>query len=83
MLTPEETDILRREVKKKMVDLYLDRPGSIAVLSNRLADRLGRSINSNSLVMALSGYREGPAAQQLLQELDVALAEWQPENPCV
>jgi len=69
-MNPPETDALRREVKKKMVDLGLDRRGSYDLLIPRL--KVSRAI----LSMTLTGYRKGPAAWALLNELSCVLDAW-------
>ena len=69
ILSPMETnksridpkEALRREVKGLMIDTGYDLMGSIM----RLAEELG--VNRQSLVMALSGYRRGPASIEYLE----------------
>lgn len=58
-----DTELLRKEVKKLMIDRGLDRPGSIKMLAKRL------NCNSNMLNMALTGYRKSPRSKQILEQL--------------
>jgi len=59
IITPMETSNLRKKIKHLMVDLDLGH-GSQKILAETLA------VNENSLNMALTGYRTGPASVQLL-----------------
>lgn len=68
-------ETLRKEVKKKMIDLDLDREGSYELILPRL-----RTISKNQLSMALTGYRNGPAAKAILENLQQVLADWPVEN---
>jgi len=52
---------LRKTVKKMMIDRDLEWSGSY------LAAQIG--CNRNSLSMAISGYRSGPASVRILKEL--------------
>lgn len=74
-MSPQEIDTLRKEVKKKMIDLDLDREGSYELILPRL-----RTISKNQLSMALTGYRNGPAAKAILENLQLVLADWPGEN---
>ena len=55
-----------------MVELELDRPGSYGAI----IERMQRPVSVKILSMALTGYRNGPAAQALLAELLAVLRSW-------
>jgi len=74
-MSPQEIDALRKEVKHKLVDLGLDRPGSYEII----APHLRLPVSKKILSMALTGYRHGKAAQALLEELLTVLSAWPPE----
>jgi hypothetical protein len=76
MESPQNIDELRKNCKHLMVDLDLDRRGSYAVIAPRLSVRMGKDINIGSLIMALSGFREGPASIELLAALHDLLKSW-------
>ena len=80
-MSPQEIDALRKEVKKRLVDLDLDRRGSLQTLAREMTRKGGESVNKNSLTMALTGYRAGPSAQKLLKELGGMLETWPPDKP--
>lgn len=65
-MSPEEINILRLEVKSMIAGQDLDMPGGRDKLQSLLAEKLGRPINRNSVVMALSGYRRTLAYVELL-----------------
>jgi transcriptional regulator with XRE-family HTH domain len=69
-MSPQEIDALRKEVKHKMVELGLDRRGSLITLADRM------NINKNSLIMALTGYRNGGPSIALLERLRNLLDAW-------
>lgn len=71
-MTPQETNDLRKEVKHRMVELDLDSPGSYGAIIARMQ----RPVSTSILSMALTGYRNGPAAQSLLGELLDVLRTW-------
>jgi hypothetical protein len=72
LIPHQEIETLRKEVKHRMVDLDLDRPGSYEAI----IPRLKRPVSQKILSMALTGYRNGPAAQSLLEELRAVLQKW-------
>jgi len=74
MTEPHDIDSLRKAVKHRLVDLGLDRPGSYDLLVPHIRLRVSRNIIS----MAMTGYRSGPAALALLEEMDRVLAAWPP-----
>lgn len=76
MKLPQNIDELRKTCKHLMVDLGLDRRGSYAVIAPRLSGKMGRDVNVGSLIMALSGFRRGPAYHELLLALHDLLEEW-------
>ena len=69
-MSPQEIDALRKEIKHKMVELGLDRRGSLITLADRM------NINKNSLIMALTGYRKGGPSVALLERLRNLLDAW-------
>jgi hypothetical protein len=71
----QEIDTLRKEVKHKMIDLGLDRPGSYEII----VPHLRLPVSQKILSMALTGYRQGRAAKSLLEELLTVLSTWPPE----
>jgi len=75
-MPPQNINDLRKACKHLMVDLGLDRNGSLAVILPHLSQKMGKPININTLVMALSGYRETPAYQELLAALHDLLNNW-------
>jgi len=58
---------LRKECKKLMIDVDLDKLGAQKILARQL------EVNSNSLNMALTGYRKGAAEYRLLLRLKAYL----------
>jgi len=70
-MSPQEIDALRKEVKKLMVDLEMDGKKSKArfILAATLSEKMGRGITNNILCMALSGYRQTEAYQEILVAL--------------
>jgi hypothetical protein len=75
-MSPEETNSLRKDVKKKMVDLDMDsrKRGSMSILSENLSRKMGRRISRTTLSMALSGFRDTSGYQVILKELNDMLA---------
>lgn len=67
----DETKDLRKEVKHAMVDLDLGRGSYSAIIA-----RMRRPVTVQILSMALTGYRNGPAAQALLEEVIGILRTW-------
>jgi|GEM_PF-3609228 len=78
-LTPREVETLRKEIKKQMVDLGLDRPGSYAVILPYISARIGRPILLQGLSMAMTGYRNGNSSAEILTALREILETWPPE----
>jgi len=74
-MSPQEIDALRKEVKHKLVDLDLDRRGSYGIILQQLR----KPVSQNILSMALTGYRQGKSAQELLEDLRTVLSSWPPE----
>lgn len=58
---------LRKECKKLMIDVGLDKLGAQKILAAKL------KANRNSLCMALTGYRKGAAEYRLLLRLKAYL----------
>lgn len=79
-MSPQEIDALRKEVKHKLIDLGLDRPGAYDLIVPKITLPASRNI----LSMAMTGYRNGKATQELLEELLKVLSSWpEPEtDPC-
>lgn len=79
-MTSQETDKLRKDVKKMLVDLDLDgrNRGAMRELSEKMTARLARPVSTSTLAMALSGHRKTEAYQQLLHEMSAMLAEMLP-----
>jgi transcriptional regulator with XRE-family HTH domain len=67
LVAPQALKILRKEVKKLMVDLDRDHRGSLPGLSAQISGRLRRRINRNSLSMALTGYRLTASSRDILE----------------
>ncbi|MCX5818421.1 MAG: hypothetical protein NT047_00685 [Deltaproteobacteria bacterium] len=67
---------LRKNIKKTLIDLGLDRAGSYAVLLPHVEGELGRAIGIKSFSMAMSGYRSSAAYQEILAALQQVLATW-------
>ena len=80
MMTPQEIDSLRKEIKKRLVDLDMDRTTAYSRIIPHLKVPASRQILCN----ALTGYRNGPAAQALLLEMKEILSVWPPYrvSPC-
>jgi hypothetical protein len=75
-MTPEEFNTLRREVKMLIVGLDLDlRRGERPLMLAELSKRLGKELNSHSLSMALTGYRNGAAYGEILRTLKDILTD--------
>lgn len=74
-MTSEEISTLRKDVKKLMVELDLDKWGAMSGLADQLSARLGRSVSRNNLSMALSGYRQTESYANLLQDLKAMLTD--------
>lgn len=66
-INDQKVDRLRRTCKKLMVDVDLDKLGAQKILARQL------EVNSNSLNMALTGYRKGAAEYRLLLRLKAYL----------
>ena len=64
----KDTDSLRKECKKLLIDLDLDKPGAVPVLAREISTD-SDTVNSNSLNMALTGYRNGERSLGLLLRL--------------
>ena len=64
-----ETENLRKECKKLMIDLDFDVPGG----RRMIAENIG--VNCNSLSMALTGYRDGPGSIKILTSLHEYLSD--------
>lgn len=79
-MTPQELDKLRKDVKKRMIDLGLERARSYHLI----VPHLNQTASVQILCNALTGYRNGPAAQALLQNLWNVLQGWPPDrvSPC-
>ena len=69
---PAEVDALRKTVKKRLIDLDLDRSGSYDAIIPRMRIPATR----NTISMALTGYRRGSAAMALLREIQTVLSDW-------
>jgi len=83
-MTSLDTNTLRKEVKKKMIDLDLDRSGSYEIILPRLSVLMGRAVHKHSLSMALTGFRNGPSSREILEGLRALLESWPPDFPdCV
>ncbi len=76
-MTPEEINILRKEAKKRMIDLDLDlrKHGTLSLIAGDLSAKTGRKISRSTLSMALSGYRSTQGYQAVLQEFFAMLQE--------
>ena len=68
-----EADSVRKECKKLLVDLDLDKPGIVPALARELSSN-GDIVNPKSLNMALTGYRNGKRSLELLLHLRRTLA---------
>jgi hypothetical protein len=79
-MLPQEIDALRKEVKKRMIDLDLDREGSYDLLLPHLNKTAGFLISKSQLCMSLTGYREGVKHQQILKTLQELLCIWPPDQ---
>ena len=64
-----DIDVLRKNIKKLMVDLDLDRRSAILKLSHAMSARMHTTISISRISMALSGYRKGPAYEKLLGDI--------------
>ena len=69
MIPPMETELLRKSVKKLLVDAELDKRGCLPEIADKM------NVNYNSLNMALSGYRNSPGSIELLKQLQSYLTE--------
>ena len=69
-----DLDPLRKKCKKLLIDLDLDKPGVVPFLAQELSTPEDK-INSNSLNMTLTGYRNGSRSEQLLKRLQNYLEE--------
>jgi hypothetical protein len=77
MESHQNINILRKACKHLMIDLDLERNSeSYSQILPRLSEKMGQSINVGSLIMALTGFREGPAYQNLLSNLHDLLKNW-------
>jgi len=65
---------LRRECKKLMVDLGLDGMGYRPILAKAISVQKD-DVNSNSLTMALTGYRNNERSREILDRLKKYLGE--------
>lgn len=62
------TASVRKECKKLLIDLDLDKPGAVPMLARDISTD-SDTVNSNSLNMALTGYRNGERSLALLLRL--------------
>lgn len=79
-MSPEEIDTLRKEVKKRMIDLGLDREGSYDLLLPHLNEAAGFKVSKSQLCSSLTGYRESQTYQDILKALRSLLESW-PVSP--
>lgn len=70
----ENLSTLRKECKKLMIELELDRPGSLPFLADQISIPKDQ-VNSNSLTMAITGYRNGARSSDLLRRLYIYLTK--------
>jgi hypothetical protein len=79
-MSPQELDALRKEIRKRMVDLDLPIRGAYDIVLPALNERLARlarnPISRSILSMAMTSYREGESYIEILKELQALLAEW-------
>lgn len=76
-----ETETLRIEIKKTIIDLRLDRKGVLRFnLLPLISEHLGRKIHHNSLYMALSGTRNDNASANILKALQEVLQNMLPDQ---
>ena len=73
MNTKYET--LRKTVKKRMIDLGLDKSGSYEILLPLITSEK-KNVSKSMLCMALTGYRKGRSQIDLLQKLLDVLTSW-------
>lgn len=79
-MSPQEIDTLRKEVKKRMIDLELDKEGSYDIILPHLSRTAGLAVSKSQLSMALTGRREGESYQLILKALQGLLVTWPPET---
>ena len=80
-MSPQELDTLRKEVKKKMIDLSLDREGSYDRLLPFLNKAAGFKVSKSQLCSSLTGYRESQTYQDILKALKQLMETWPPDDP--
>jgi len=68
MTTKNNAD-LRKEIKKMLIDAGLDGRGQRKKLASMLHHHLGQAISTNTLCMAMTGHRTGPAYHTLLESI--------------
>lgn len=73
-MTPDEFNTLRKEVKKLLIDLDMEKVtwGQLAAM---LSEHLGRPINNRSLGMALTGFRQTEAYRTILEGMFAMLSQ--------
>ncbi len=76
-MSPQEFNDLRLDVKQTLARFDLDLRGQKIKLAKKLSEKTGRSISSQSLIMALSGLRTTDAYRQILEDMKSMLAEMQ------
>jgi hypothetical protein len=79
MESPNNKDELRKSCKHLLVDLGLDKPGTMEILKDRLSEKMSCPVNKRSLNMALTGYRTTSFYQEMLMQLHDLLLNWPPE----
>ena len=79
-MSPQELDALRKEVKKRMIDLGLDKEGSYDLLLPHVSFAAGFRISKSQLCSSLTGYREGQTYQDILKALQRLLDIWPPDR---
>jgi hypothetical protein len=77
MNTKYET--LRKTVKKRMIDLGLDKRGTYELLLPLLTSEK-KNVSKSMLCMALTGYRKGRSQIDLLTKLLDVLSSWDLPN---
>lgn len=75
-MSPQEIDTLRKEVKKRMIDLGLDREGSYDLLLPHVNLAAGFKVSKSQLCSSLTGYRESQTYQDILKALQQLLETW-------
>jgi len=78
-MTEQETEAIRRDVRKLMIDHGLER-NRVNLLQDALRERTGKPVSRANIGYALTGHRKTKAYHAMLVELKQILEAWPPDR---